>query len=286
MPTTTPSMADARHRPGTSTTFGRRHDLSGAEDLGCTNHAARRSELATPPAASACARKPRAPGRSGVSRPGGRMRAPGQGVRPQHRGRAPSPSSTGAQPYGGTCQWPRNSVVSRRYHRTGQRRPRQRSTSSSCPRSGPRRDVWWVDVLLVSSRRNSVRTPDCLGGAHRRGRGSVNVAEIARASPRLAALIFGAGDLSASPAVPRRRQLRSRGRIPRRFLARFAYPGAGRRASRGHRRIDAPYPAYRDIDGYRRSCDAASLLGSTASGQSIRRRCPSPMRCSHPHPKR
>jgi citrate lyase subunit beta/citryl-CoA lyase len=91
--------------------------------------------------------------------------------------------------------------------------------------------------------------------------GLTNAAEIARASDRLEAVIFGAGDLSAS--------LRSR--VDGNFDPVSEYPGdfwhfarvqvlAAARGA-GIDAIDAPYPAYRDPEGYRRAAMHASLLG-------------------------
>jgi citrate lyase subunit beta/citryl-CoA lyase len=91
--------------------------------------------------------------------------------------------------------------------------------------------------------------------------GLANAVEIARASPRLEAIIFGAGDLSGS----------LRARVDGNFDPVDEYPGdfwhfaraqvvmAARTA--GIDAIDAPYPAYRDPDGYRRSATHAALLG-------------------------
>ncbi len=124
------------------------------------------------------------------------------------------------------------------------------------------RDVWWFDVLLTQLEAK-------LGLSHRIGlevlieeaEGLTNVAEIARASDRLEAVIFGAGDLSAS--------LRSR--VDGNFDPVGEYPGdvwhfarvsvlAAARAA-GIDAIDAPYPAYQDPEGYRRSATHAGLLG-------------------------
>ena len=91
--------------------------------------------------------------------------------------------------------------------------------------------------------------------------GLPNAAEIARASDRLEAIIFGAGDLSASLQGPGRRQLRPGGRVPRRLLALRPGAGARRGPGAGIDAIDAPFPAYQDPDGYRRSATHASLLG-------------------------
>jgi citrate lyase subunit beta/citryl-CoA lyase len=130
------------------------------------------------------------------------------------------------------------------------------------PKARTARDVWWVDVLLT-------QLETTLGLTKRIGlevlieeaEGMANAAEIARASDRLEAIIFGAGDLSAS--------LRSR--VDGNFEPVADYPGdfwhfarvqvlAAARAA-GIDAIDAPYPAYQDPDGYRRSAVHASLLG-------------------------
>ncbi len=147
------------------------------------------------------------------------------------------------------------------------------------PKVRSARDVWWVDVLLtqLEAKLQLVR-PIALEALIEEAEGLVNVAEIARASPRLEALIFGAGDLSAS--------LRSR--VDGNFDPAGEYPGdfwhavriqvlAAARAANIDA-IDAPYPAYRDIDGYRRSATQASLLGlrrqvGDPSGAGTRRQC-------------
>lgn len=130
------------------------------------------------------------------------------------------------------------------------------------PKVRSARDVWWVDVLLTQLEANlQLFRPVALEALIEEAEGLVNVAEIARASPRLEALIFGAGDLSAS--------LRSR--VDGNFDPDGEYPGdfwhsvrvqvlAAARAA-GIDAIDAPYPAYRDIDGYRRNAEQAGLLG-------------------------
>lgn len=124
------------------------------------------------------------------------------------------------------------------------------------------REVWWVDVLLsqLESQLGLTR-PIALEALIEEAEGLLNAQEIARSSPRLDALIFGAGDLSAS--------LRSR--VDGNFQPRGDYPGdywhavrvqvlAAARAA-GIAAIDAPYPGYRDAEGYRRAAGAASALG-------------------------
>jgi citrate lyase subunit beta/citryl-CoA lyase len=122
--------------------------------------------------------------------------------------------------------------------------------------------VWWVDVLLTQLEAK-------LGITKRIGlevliedaEGLANAVDIARASDRLEAVIFGAGDLSASLHA----------RVDGNFDPVSDYPGdfwhharaqvvmAARVA--GIDAIDAPYPAYQDPDGYRRTAVHGSLLG-------------------------
>jgi citrate lyase subunit beta/citryl-CoA lyase len=88
-----------------------------------------------------------------------------------------------------------------------------------------------------------------------------NALEIAQASPRLEALIFGAGDLSASLHA----------RVDGNFDPLVDYPGDFWHFARVQvltaaragliDAIDAPYPAYQDPEGYRRAALQASALG-------------------------
>ncbi len=130
------------------------------------------------------------------------------------------------------------------------------------PKARSARDVWWVDVLLSQLEAK-------LGLSKRIGlevlieeaEGLSNAAQIARASDRLEAIIFGAGDLSAS----------MRARVDGNFDPISAYPGdfwhfarvqvLAAARSAGIDAIDAPYPAYKDPEGYRRAAVHASLLG-------------------------
>jgi len=130
------------------------------------------------------------------------------------------------------------------------------------PKARTARDVWWVDVLLTQlEAKLGLRRPIALEVLIEDAEGLANAVEIARSSDRLEALIFGAGDLSAS----------LRARVDGNFDPAGDYPGdmwhfartqvvtAARIA--GIDAIDAPYPAYQDPDGYRRSAVQASLLG-------------------------
>lgn len=131
------------------------------------------------------------------------------------------------------------------------------------PKARSGRDVWWVDVLLtqLETKLGLGRRRIALEVLVEESEGLANAVDIARASDRLEAIIFGAGDLSAS----------QRARVDGNFDPVSEYPGdfwhfarsqvvtAARAA--GIDAIDAPYPAYRDPEGYRRSAVHASLLG-------------------------
>ena len=130
------------------------------------------------------------------------------------------------------------------------------------PKVRAARDVWWVDVLLTQlETKLGLERPIGLEVLIEEADGLLNAAEIARASGRLEALIFGAGDLSAS----------LRARVDGNFDPLADYPGdfwhfarvQVLAAARGADidAIDAPYPAYRDPEGYRRAAVHASVLG-------------------------
>ncbi len=130
------------------------------------------------------------------------------------------------------------------------------------PKARSARDVWWFDVLLTQlETKLGLRKRIALEVLIEDAEGLANAAEIARSSDRLEAIIFGAGDLSAS----------LRARVDGNFDPVGAYPGdfwhfarvqilSAARAA-GIDAIDAPYPAFQDPEGYRRSAEHASLLG-------------------------
>ncbi|MBV9950913.1 MAG: CoA ester lyase [Acidimicrobiia bacterium] len=130
------------------------------------------------------------------------------------------------------------------------------------PKARTARDVWWFDVLLTQLETKLGLTKRIgLEVLIEEAEGLANAAEIARSSDRLEAIIFGAGDLSAS----------LRARVDGNFDPIDEYPGdfwhyaraqvltAARAA--GIDAIDAPFPAYKEPVAYRRSAVHASLLG-------------------------
>ena len=130
------------------------------------------------------------------------------------------------------------------------------------PKVRSARDVWWVDVLLGQlETKLGLTKPIGLEVLIEDAEGLLNALDIARSSDRLEALIFGAGDLSAS----------MRARVDGNFEPVVPYPGdfwhfarvqvlAAARAGMIDA-IDAPYPAYQDPEGFRRSALEASALG-------------------------
>ena len=130
------------------------------------------------------------------------------------------------------------------------------------PKARSARDVWWVDVLLTQlETKLGIGRPIALEVLIEEAEGLANAAEIARSSPRLEAIIFGAGDLSASLHARVDGNFDPVGDYPGDFwhFARAQVLTAARGA--GIDAIDAPYPAYQDPDGYRQSAMQASLLG-------------------------
>lgn len=137
------------------------------------------------------------------------------------------------------------------------------------PKAGGAGDVEFVDRLLTQIEQQQGWTRAIgIEAQIESARGFVHCREIAAASPRLEALIFGPGDFAASMQMP------SSG------IGDFdehdaLYPGhrwhavmqaivaAGRGNSRGVnlRCLDGPYAAYKDDAGFERSCRIALAMG-------------------------
>ena len=130
------------------------------------------------------------------------------------------------------------------------------------PKAGSAADVYMVDTLLTQIEENNGLEVGRIGieAQIETAQGMVSVNEIAFASPRLKSLIFGPGDYSAS--------VQARGLS---IGASENYPGhvwhyaihrivvAARAA--GLQVTDGPYADYRNLDGYRESCEMALALG-------------------------
>jgi citrate lyase subunit beta / citryl-CoA lyase len=130
------------------------------------------------------------------------------------------------------------------------------------PKVKSARDVWWVDVLLTQIEKR-LKLPQRIGleVLIEEVEAIVNIEEIALASPRLEALIFGPGDYSASQGMD--------SRVIEGHVA--DYPGdpwhyvRNRIAIAAHLAhidaIDGAYADFKNPDGYRRECTYARILG-------------------------
>ena len=130
------------------------------------------------------------------------------------------------------------------------------------PKVREAKDVWWVDVLLTQlEKKLRLRRRIGLEVLIEEAAALANAPEIARASDRLEALIFGAGDLSASLDAQVDANFDPVDDYPGDFwhFARVQVLSASRAA--GIDAIDAPYPSYGDPEGFRRTSRHARLLG-------------------------
>ena len=133
------------------------------------------------------------------------------------------------------------------------------------PKTGGARDVMFVDMLLTQiEAHRGLPAPIGIEAQIESAAGFVYVREIASASPRLEALILGAGYYAASLKMP------SSG-IGELDANDELYPGhrwhavmhgivAAARAH-GLRCMDGPYSAYQDAAGYERACRIARAMG-------------------------
>ncbi|MFE6861959.1 HpcH/HpaI aldolase/citrate lyase family protein [Nocardia sp. NPDC057668] len=143
-------------------------------------------------------------------------------------------------------------------------RAREKLHTIVVPKACTARDVWWVDLLLT-------QLEDKLGLTRRirlevlieEVEGLANAEEIAVASDRIDAIIFGVGDFSLSQGARVDTNFEPLGDYPGDFwhYARNKTLVAARIA--GVLAIDAPYPDYGNVEGYERDAHRASLLGYT-----------------------
>lgn len=132
------------------------------------------------------------------------------------------------------------------------------------PKALTARDVWWVDVLLTQLETKlgldrQIRLEVLIEEVE----GLANAEAIAKASPRVDALIFGVGDFSLSQGARVDTNFEPLGDYPGDFwhYARAKVIVAARIA--GIVAIDAPFPDYANTEGYERDARRASLLGYT-----------------------
>jgi len=133
------------------------------------------------------------------------------------------------------------------------------------PKVGSAREVVFVAMLLDQiEQHRGLSRPIKIEAQIETAEGFVNLRDIASASPRLDALIFGPGDYAASMGMPSTS-------IGARDEYDEAYPGhrwhavmhmivAASRANR-LRCVDGPYAAFRDDAGFTRSCRIAHAMG-------------------------
>lgn len=133
------------------------------------------------------------------------------------------------------------------------------------PKAASARDIEFVDTLLGQiGRATGLTRPIAIEAQIESAAGFVNLREIASASARLTALIFGQGDYSASMHMPA-------SSIGERDEHDEAYPGHRYHAvihaivacarANGLRCYDGPYAAYKDAAGFERACRTARALG-------------------------
>jgi citrate lyase subunit beta/citryl-CoA lyase len=130
------------------------------------------------------------------------------------------------------------------------------------PKARQARDIWWYDMLLTQlEAKLELTKPIGLEVLIEEAEGLSNATAIATASPRIEALILGAGDLSASLHARVDTNFQPIGPYPGDFwhYARLQVITAARTA--GIDAIDSPFPSYHDIDGYRQDATRASYLG-------------------------
>ncbi len=130
------------------------------------------------------------------------------------------------------------------------------------PKVKTAKEVWWVDVLLSQiEKRLQLARRIKLEVLIEEVEAMLNVAEIARASSRLEALIFGPGDYSASQGIDSQGIEGAIAGYPDDvwYYARNTIAIAARAA--GIDAIDGAYANFKDPVGYERECIRAKTLG-------------------------
>lgn len=130
------------------------------------------------------------------------------------------------------------------------------------PKVKSARDVWWVDVLLSQIEKRLKRSRRIgIEVLIEEVEAMLNVEEIARASSRLEAIIFGHIDYSASQGIDARYAGNDLGAYPGDLwhYARNRVVIAARAA--GIDAIDGPYLDFKNAEGYRREAARAKILG-------------------------
>src|ERR1044071_7151033 len=130
------------------------------------------------------------------------------------------------------------------------------------PKVRSAREVWWVDVLLTQLEAHlRLDKKIALEAVIEEVEAMINVEEIARASPRLEAIVFGPGDYAASQGIDVE-NIGASGDYPGDVwhYARNKVAIAARAA--GIDMVDGPYAAFNDQQGLRRECQRSRTLGA------------------------
>lgn len=141
----------------------------------------------------------------------------------------------------------------------------QRIDMVMVPKVASARDVWFVDTLLAQIEASvGIGTPIGLEAQIETAAGFLHAAEIAQASPRLRALVFGAGDYAASMRMPSaaigERDEHDELYSGHRWHAVMHTIVAAARTN-GLRAMDGPYAGYTDAAGLERASRVARALG-------------------------
>ena len=133
------------------------------------------------------------------------------------------------------------------------------------PKAGAREDVCFVDRLLSQlEMHRGLERPIGIEVQIESAAGFLNIREIASASPRLEAIIFGPGDYAASLRMPQTSIGEPDGNdalygAHRWHAVMHAIVAAGR--ANNLRCMDGPYAGFNDEAGFERSCRMARVLG-------------------------
>lgn len=129
------------------------------------------------------------------------------------------------------------------------------------PKAASARDIHYFDTLLTHlETKHNLRRRIGLEALIEEAEALIAVNEIAKASPRMEALIFGMGDYSASHGIDigvLTGAMSYPGDVW--YLPRFMITCAARAA--GLDAVDGPYASVRDVEGYRREASRARALG-------------------------
>lgn len=137
-----------------------------------------------------------------------------------------------------------------------------RLDSIMIPKVNGTEDVVWVDILLRQLEKEyNINRRIGIEVLIETASGMANVEEIARSSPRIETLIFGAGDYAASVGI-RTTAIGQADQTQLEHIWHYPLSRVSQAAkSAGLEAIDGPYGGLGDLEGLRRACIASSTLG-------------------------